>query len=428
MRHATVLILALLATGAAQDKPAAVTYTKHIAPILFGNCTICHRPDEAAPFALLTYADAKKRGKQLLQAVESKQMPPWKPEAGHGDFVGERRLKAEDLAALKAWVDGGCAEGDSKDLPKPPKFPDGWAFGKPDLVVKMPEAYSVPAEGRDIYRAFVVPLGLKEDKFVRAVEFRPSNRKVVHHALMFLDIMGESRKRDQQEPGPGFRGLGLGLGALSGGSLGGWAPGGLSQPFPDGISKEIKQNADLVLQVHFNPTGKVEKEQSEVGIWFAKEKPRQLVQMIPLSEQRIDIPAGATAHRIADKLVLPVDVDLIGIIPHAHYLGKECKVWAKTPEGTEIPLVWIKDWDFDWQEQYRYKKVVRLPKGSELHMVWIYDNGADNPRNPVKPPKRVRFGEQTEDEMAMAFLQIATIRPGDMMQLLIAMGAKQFGR
>jgi hypothetical protein len=425
MKHAAVILLLL---AAQETKSSSVTFTKDVAPIVFQNCASCHRPGEVAPFPLLTYADVKKRSKQILAAMESRQMPPWKPEAGHGDFVGERRMKPAEIATVKKWVEEGAVEGEAKHLPPLPKFPEGWAFGEPDLVVKMPEAYTVPAEGRDIYRAFAVPLNLTEDKYVRAVQYRPSNNRVVHHALLFLDITGESRRKDQQDPVPGFRGQGLGLGAVSGGSLGGWAPGGLSQPYPDGMGKEVKKNADIVLQLHFNPTGKPEKEQSQIGLWFTKEKPQRMVAMMPLSDWQINLPAGEKEVTITDSVVLPVDVDLIGIIPHAHYLGKTCKVWAKGADGKEIPLIWIKDWDFDWQEQYRYKQVVRLPKGSELNMVWTYDNSASNPRQPSNPPKRVRFGEQTEDEMAMAFLQVAPLSQGDALKLYMALLAKRRGK
>jgi hypothetical protein len=425
MKNVALLLLLL---AAQETKSSSVTFTKDVAPIVFANCASCHRAGEVAPFPLIAYGDVKKRAKQMMTAVESHQMPPWKPVEGHGEFVGDRRMKPADIVTLKKWVDQGCVEGDVKDLPALPKFPDGWAFGEPDLIVKMPEEYTVPAEGRDIYRAFAVPLNLKEDKYVRAVQYRPSNNRVVHHALLFLDITGESRRKDEADPAPGFKGQGLGLGAVSGGSLGGWAPGGVSQPFPEGMGKEIKKNADIVLQLHVNPSGRVEKEQSQIGLWFTKEKPQRMVSMMPLSDWQINLPAGQKDIKITDSVVLPVDVDLIGIIPHAHYLGKECKVWAKLPDGKETPLIWIKDWDFDWQEQYRYKQIVRLPKGAELNMIWTYDNSASNPRQPSNPPRRVRFGEQTEDEMAMAFLQVATVNPGDNLKLYLALLAKRRGK
>ena len=201
--------------------------------------------------------------------------------------------------------------------------------------------------------------------------------------------------------------------------MGGWAPGGLSQPYPDGLGKEVKKNADIVLQLHFNPTGKPEKEQSQVGLWFTREKPQRMVAMMPLSDWQINLPAGQKEITITDSVVLPVDVDLIGIIPHAHYLGKECKAWATTPEGKEIPLIWIKDWDFDWQEQYQYKSLLWVPKGSTVRMEWTYDNSAENPRNPSSPPRRVRHGEQTEDEMAMVFFQVAPKDRADLMRLML---------
>lgn len=418
MNLATLAAL-FLGAAPAQDAKGATTFTKDVAPIVYARCTSCHRDGEVAPFPLITYVDVKKRAKFVLEQVEGRRMPPWKPEVGHGDFVGDRRLKAEEIAVFRRWVDGGCAEGDAAALPAPPKFTDGWAHGEPDLVVKMPEAFTVPAEGRDVYRAFAIPLNLTEDKYVRAVQYRPSNRRVVHHALMFLDILGESRKRDAADPGPGFKGQQLGLGALSGGGLGGWAPGGLSHPFPDGIAKEIKKGADLVLQLHLSPSGKPEKEQSEIGLWFAKAAPERIAAMIPIANRNVDIAPGAKAAKISQSILLPVDLDLIGIIPHAHYLGKECRAWATTPEGKEIPLIWIKDWDFDWQEQYQYKSLLRVPKGSTVRMEWTYDNSAENPRNPSSPPRRVRHGEQTEDEMAMVFFQVAPQNRADLMRLMI---------
>jgi hypothetical protein len=378
-----------------------------------------------APFPLVTYADLKKRAKFALEQVESRRMPPWKPVEGHGDFVGSRRLADAEISLLRRWVAAGAPEGDPKDLPPPPKFPEGWAHGEPDLVLKMAEPYVVPAEGRDVYRAFVIPMGLAEDRYVRAVQYRPSNRRVVHHALMFLDVTGESRKRDAADPEPGFMGRQLGLGSVSGGGLGGWAPGGLSHPFPDGIAKEVKKGADLVLQLHLSPSGKPEEERSEIGIWFAKGEPKRLAAMLPVANRNLLLEAGDASAKVTQSVQVPVDVDLIGVIPHAHYLGKECRVWASTAEGGEIPLVWIKDWDFDWQEQYQYKSLLRVPKGSTLHMEWTYDNSAANPRNPSNPPKRVKHGEQTEDEMAMVFLQVVPESRADLMRLMLSALAGQ---
>jgi len=408
-----------------QDKAVkVVTWTKDVAPIVYQNCASCHRTGEVAPFPLLTYGDAKRRSKEMALSVAARTMPVWKPEKNYGEFVGERRLSDDQIATIKAWVDGGCAEGDAKDLPPEPKFGDGWAFGEPDLVVKMAEEYTVPAEGRDIYRNFAIPLNLTEEKYVRAVQFRPGNKKVVHHALMFLDTTGDSRKKDEQDPKPGFGGGGLGLGAVSGGGLGGWAPGGVTQPMPDGIGKQIKKNSDLLLQLHFHPSGKVEKELSQIGIWFCKEKPKKLVSMVPMGNRQLDIAPGDKNYKVEAQFTTPVDVEFVGITPHAHYIAKEMKVWAVTPDKKEIPLVWIKDWDFDWQEQYQFKTPVKIPKGTTVKMIYTYDNSADNPKNPATPPVRVRWGEQTTNEMALTFFSAICENQGDTMKLMaaIAMG------
>ena len=416
--------LALLLLACQDPKPSATTFTKDVAPVVFTHCASCHRPGEAAPFSLLEFGDLKKRSKQVLEVVESRRMPPWKPVEGHGAFVGERRMKPEEIATLQRWVEQGCAEGDAKDLPPLPKFPEGWALGEPDLVVTMPEAYTIPAEGKDILRAFVLPLGLTEDKYVRAVQFRPSNARVVHHALFFTDPTKESRQKEAADPEPGLDGRQLPFGAVIGGTLASWNPGAVSQFYPDGMAKELKKTSDLVMQVHFNPMGKPVQEKSQVGIWFTKEPPRRMVVPLPLFNMKVDLPPGEKDLPIRDRYILPVDVDLIGIIPHAHYLGRECKVWAKAPDGKEIPLIWIKDWDFDWQEQYRYKEMIRLTAGTEINMVWIYDNTSGNPRNPANPPVRVRYGEASKDEMATVGLQVATFNAADKMKLYYAVLAK----
>ena len=250
-----VIPFILIATAPAL---AAPTFNKDIAPIMFNHCASCHRAGEIAPFELLTYKDVKKRATLIVDVTEDRFMPPWHAEKDYGTFHGERRLTDAQIAMIKQWVDAGCPEGDAKDLPPQPKFTDGWQLGEPDLIVKMTEAFEVPAEGRDVYRAFVLPLGLTEDKYVRAVEFRPGNRRVSHHALLFLDDSGKARELDERDPGPGYRSFG-GPGFAPSGGLGGWAPGNQPVELPDGVARSIKKGSDLVVQMHFHPTGKVEK-------------------------------------------------------------------------------------------------------------------------------------------------------------------------
>jgi hypothetical protein len=386
----------------AADPSPAPTFSADVAPILFDNCVSCHRPGEVAPFTLLTYEDARKRAKTIARVTDDRFMPPWKAEPGHGDFVGVRRLTDSQISTLRAWADAGAPEGDPSQTPAPPKFADGWQLGEPDLVVTMPEPFAVPADGADVYRCFVLPLDLDDDQYVEAVEYRPGNRKVVHHAIFFLDDSGKARDLDAKEPGIGYERMG-GPGFTPSGSLGGWAPGYTPERLPPGVARSVKKGSDLVLQVHLHPTGKPESERSTIGIHFAKKPPEKLLISIPRGIRRLDIPAGDADYRIEDGFALPWAAELIGITPHAHLLCREIKVDATLPDGGQRPLIWIRDWDFNWQAQYQYAETVRLPMGTRLSLSFAYDNSAANPAQPSDPPRRVRWGEQTTDEMAIIF-------------------------
>jgi hypothetical protein len=444
------------APGAAADP---VTFTEHVAPILFDNCTTCHRPGEAAPFTLMSYEDARRRGRLLAAVTASGVMPPWKAAPGDYAFTNERRLTADQIDVLRRWVDGGMPEGDPARLPGLPAFTEGWELGAPDLVVALPEPFAVPADGPDVYRNFVLPLNLDEDTWVRAVDFRPSARSVVHHSLFFLDQTGAARQRDEQDAGPGFegamgggvgvtRGGGAGLRALmglgggrgrrgggtggadggaellrrGGSTLGGWALGGRAQQLPDGLAFFVPRGSDLILSTHFHPSGRAEQEASTVGLYFADRPPTNAfapIQLPPVfgALEGIDIPAGERGYTISDSFELPVEVEAFGVTAHAHYLGREMKLTATLPDGETRTLLWIDDWDFSWQEAYRFTEFVRLPRGTRLDVTISYDNSADNPRNPSNPPMRVTWGEESTDEMGSMSLQIVPVRPGDLATL-----------
>ena len=400
--------LLLISAAPPQVEVKKLTFTKDIAPILYSNCVSCHRPGEVAPFSLLDYRTVKKHAEDIATVTQSRYMPPWKAEAGHGDFMNERRLTEAQIETIQTWVKQGAIEGDPKLLPAAPKFSEGWYLGEPDMVVKMPEAFTVPAEGRDVFRCFVIPMDIPEDKFVRAVEFRPSNRRVVHHSLFFLDNSGAARKLDEADPGVGYGKTGS-PGFLPSGGLGGWAPGVFPQPLPDGIARRIRKGADLILQTHFHPTGKEEIEQSSFGIYFYKEPPKAVMHGTMVASRKIDIPPGEKNYKVEASITSPLDVDLIGITPHAHLICKEMKVWATFPDGKAQDLIWIKDWDFNWQDQYLYKKPIRIPKGTRVDMEFTYDNSTANPRNPFNPPQRITRGEQTTNEMAITFLNVVPV-------------------
>jgi mono/diheme cytochrome c family protein len=402
----TLVLLCGASAARAVQSPAA-TFTKDVAPILFANCASCHRPGEVAPFSLLTYQDAKRHASQIADVTESKFMPPWLPVDGHGEFQGTRRLTESQIKTLRAWSDAGAPEGDVKDLPPTPKFSDGWSLGEPDLVVKMPEKYTLRAEGRDVFRVFVIPLNLDKDQFVRAIDFRPGNRKIVHHALFFLDSTGQARKLDAEDKEPGYSRSG-GIGFMPTGGLGGWAPGVTPRFLPDGIARKLNRGSDLVVQMHFHPSGKEEVEQSTVGLYFTKKEPERLALSFPkpFNRSQLNIPAGAKNFVMEDSFTLPIDFDVTGIFPHAHLLCKEIKVDATLPDGKKIPLIWIKDWDWNWQDEFIYNKNIKLPRGTKIDQKYVFDNSAENVHNPSNPPKHVTWGEQTADEMAITFFLV----------------------
>ena len=418
--------------------PGMLTFSKDIAPIVFNKCTSCHRPGEVAPFSLLSYQDVKKRADQIAYVTGARFMPPWKADQGDYEFKSDRRLTKEQIGIIKQWVEEGAREGNPRETPALPKFTEGWQLGKPDLIVKMNEAFSVPADGPDIYRNFALPLNLTEDKWIKAIEFRPGARSVVHHSLFFFDTTGAARKQDEADPLPGYSaGMGgLGRGAFGAGnlragagnqpasigSLGGWAVGGQARVFPEDLAWFLPKGADLVLSTHFHPSGKVEKEASTVGIYFADRAPTKRftgIQLPPLFGvfKGIDIPAGAKDYTIQDSYELPIDIKAFCVAAHAHYLGKQMKLTAQLPDGQIRTLLLISDWDFAWQDQYQFKEFVSLPKGTRLNVTISYDNSSENPRNPTSPPKRVHWGEGSTDEMGSMSLLVVAAREAELPRL-----------
>lgn len=411
---------------------APVTFADAVAPIVYDKCVSCHRPGEAAPFSLLTYEDVAKRGSLIAQVTASRYMPPWHAEPGFGDFAGERRLTEAQIATLAAWVKNGMPRGDLTRMPSPPVFTSGWQLGEPDLVLEMPSPYDVPASGPDSFRNFVIPTGLTEDKWVSAIEYRPSARSVVHHAV-FAAVAGSTLSaRDGLDGRPGFGGLSA-IGIVGGGqesrSLGGWAVGGSPVALPDGVAMRLDRGSDFLLQLHFHPSGKPERERSLIGIHFADRAPDQELRTLEIPAlfaigKGLDIPAGARAYTIEDSLTLPAGIRVHSAMAHAHYLGKELKAVATLPDGSTRPLLWIRDWNLNWQDSYVYRTPLILPKGTRIDVTITYDNSADNPRNPVDPPRRARWGEQSLDEMGAVALSYQLVDPNDLPVMREAMAAR----
>lgn len=388
--------------------PAAkpqVTYTRDIAPILFANCLICHREGEVGPFPLTDYNDAAKRGDQLVEVTRQKIMPPWMPRQAHGEFEDQRILTAREIELIAAWNEGGRAEGKVEDLPTPPAFGGGWPLGEPDLIVEMPQEFSIPADGPDLFQNFVIPITLDRNRRVAAVDFRPGNPRVVHHSILYLDYNGVARAKDAKSPEPGYRSFG-GPGFAPSGSMGGWSPGKTPRRLPDGMGRFIRKESDLVMQVHYHPTGKPEKDRSRVAVYFADGQGK-LAADIWAARHDLNIPPGEKNYRVESSFVLSRNATMLGVVPHMHLIGREMTGDAILPDGQTIRLFEIPEWNFNWQDDYRFAQPLHLPAGTMFKVKARYDNSEENPSNPSSPPRRVKFGEGTYDEMLYCFFLVA---------------------
>jgi thiol-disulfide isomerase/thioredoxin len=396
-----------------EHRGETITFSKHIAPILWNNCARCHRPGEVGPFSLLSYRDAVKRAHFIRDVIESDQMPPWKAHPGAGVFLDAPRLSVLEKERLARWVETGCPEGDRAELPPVPRYPEGWALGPPDLVLTMPEAWELPPSPYDTYRAFAMPMPTDRDVTITGLEFHPGNRRIVHHSRIHLDETGDARRREADDPSSGFAGwMGRKVVELPYPGLGGWTPGLTPRHAPEGSGRLIPRGSDIVLQIHYHPTGKVETDRSSVGLYFARQLLTRRMAGFSISTQQIDIPAGAKRHVLVQSAWLKAGIRLYTVVPHAHYLCREFRLAATLPDGTIRPLLWINDWDFDWQDQYRYAKPVHLPKGTIVTFAAYFDNSEENPRNPNKPPRRVRYGIESRDEMCACHLEFLPEDPG----------------
>lgn len=394
------------------------TFNRDVAPILYEQCVVCHRPGGMGPFSLVKYAEARKHARQIAEVTASRFMPPWLPEEGPHQFVGERRLSKPQIATLQRWAAAGAPEGSAAHLPSAPQWPDGWQLGKPDLIVSMPESYLLPAEGRDVYRNFVVPAGMTARRFVRAIELRPENPRVVHHAFVLIDNSSESRRLDAKDDQPGFSGMNAGGSASPpAGHFLSWQPGKIPSRQTDGTQWPLEPGADVVFQLHMRPSGKSEAVRVSVAFYFTEKPPTRFPFRLLLRSTAIDIPPGEANYAIESSYRLPVDLEVLAVLPHAHYLGHDLQGWAEMPNGSRKTIISIKQWDFNWQGDYQFVRPLALPKGAVLRMRYTYDNSGENPVNTGRPPERVQFGEETSDEMGELWLQVLARDGADRAQL-----------
>jgi Flp pilus assembly protein TadD/mono/diheme cytochrome c family protein len=400
------------AAATAQD--SAVTWSHQIAPLVYSNCTTCHHPGGAGPFSLLTYQDARRWGKQMAAVTSSRYMPPWLPEKGYGDFADERSLSKDEIALIAKWVQSGMAEGDASAAPHAPKYSASWQYGTPDLVLTVERPFTLPASGTDVFRNLVLPYPLKQSHYIRAMEIRPAVPQIVHHANILIDRTASFRRAHPAQWKEGVPGMELEVDTGNefdpDGNFLFWKPDTPVLVEPEGMPWRLDPGNDLILNMHLKPSGKAETASAEIGLYFTDTPPSKQPMLLQLEhDAALDIPAGDRDFVVEDALRLPVDVEVLGIYPHAHYLGKRMEAWATLPDQKKQWLIVIPSWDIDRQSVYRYRSPVFLPKGSVVHMRYTYDNSSGNEHNPHSPPVRVKAGNRSEDEMAHLWLQVLPV-------------------
>ena len=330
-------------------------------------------------------------------------MPPWKATPGFGEFRNDRSLTAEEISLIGNWVEGGAPRGKPEDLPVPPAFPEGWAYGEPDLVFEMPQEYVIAPEGEDDYRHFVIPYEHDRHRFIEAVDVRPGNRSTVHHVIAYVDTSGDARKLDAAAPGPGYTRFG-GVGFEPASVIGGWAPGNLPVKALPGTGRWLPKKGDLVLQVHYYRTGLEERDRTRLGIYFSRSPKPVPTRAGIVINRDFTIPPGEARHEVRASLEVEEPVHAFSVTPHMHLLGQTMILTATLPDKKVLPLVRIEDWDFNWQNSYHFRKPLHFPAGTRIDIVATFDNSAENPNNPNQPPRPISWGEKTTDEMCIAFI------------------------
>jgi Flp pilus assembly protein TadD len=387
----------------------AVTFNRDIAPIVYHYCAPCHRPGEAAPFPLLTYQDTKKFADQIAYITEKRIMPPWLPAPDGPKFTGELRLTEEQITLFRQWAKQGAPEGNPRDLPPALQFTPGWQLGKPDAILRAQKPYALPAQGTDNYWNFIFRTNFSETRWIRAIEIRPGEKRVVHHANMYVDRFHSSREQEPH-PGDGFPGMELRIESESfdpDSHFFFWKPGSIPHEEPEGMAFRLDPGDDLILNVHLQPSGKPELIQPSIGLYFTDKPATKFPFLLELqNDNALDIPPGIANFEVNDEFTLPTEVKLLAIYPHAHYIGKELNATASYPDGTTRNLIQIPRWDLNWQAVYYYADELVLPAGTRISMHYVYDNSAANTANPFHPPQHIKGGNRTTDEMAHLWLQV----------------------
>ena len=414
MRHPFILLVWLTISSFAE---AQVTYHADVAPIIHNACTECHRAGEIGPMPFTTYDEVAAYGNFIEYVTSIGYMPPWTPDAGYSHFVGERVLSPEEIETISAWVDAGLPEGDPADNPGLPDFPEGSQVGEPDLVFSMPQPYTHEGDMTDQYQVFVLPSGFEEDVAVRALEVRPGNGAIAHHAILGVDISGIAEDLDDEDPAPGYESFGdFGFSAYQN-FFGGWVPGTQTVVYPEGIGRVIPAGSDLLVQMHYGPSPVEETDQTEINVFLTDGPIEREVTTAIMGPWNLGEPffiSPNTVKTFHGTYPVSADISLISIVPHCHLVGVSWEVFATSENGQDtIPLIHIPSWDFNWQGFFTFPALTHIPEGYVIHGIATYDNTENNPYNPSSPPQLVMYGDNTEDEMFFVFLDYVLYEEGD---------------
>ncbi len=436
------VLFALFIVSCNSSKPSEeITYSEHIAPIIYKNCTSCHRPGEAGPFNLLTFQDAVSRANLIKFVTQTRYMPPWPADATYSHFIDEKVLNDNEIAMIGTWVDNGCPVGDSTKASKLPDFPIGSQLGKPDLIIKLRDAYKIKGNGKDLFLLMRVPYQIPNDTFINAIEIVPDNRKLVHHINAQLLSYEFDKKKDV------FKGNtvvdlktipdklkayaaidlpnddGLTYPTLTQ-SVANYLPGVTPPIYPNGIGgfKMVRKGAIFLKDIHYGPSRVDTSDQTTFNVFYAKQAPSRPTQEFQMGTFGVSptvptlvIPPD-TVMTFHSDYTLPFDISILTINPHMHLLGKQFIAFAVSQQGDTIPLIRIKKWDFRWQYFYTFKKMLKIPRGATIHIEGVYDNTRQNPNNPFSPPRLVAEREgsmRTSDEMFQFIITYLPYQQGD---------------
>ncbi len=403
------LSTSLLAAASTGSVPAPV-FTRDIAPILQRHCQTCHRPGEAGPFSLLTYDQARPWAAAIREAVLTKKMPPWFADPHFGTFANANSLTPAEIQTISAWADAKAPKGDAKDMPPPIEWVEGWAIGKPDLILELPKPYDIPANGVVDYQHVIVPTGFSEDRWIQAAEIRPTDRAVVHHLIAFVREPKSNWFRNQK-PGDFFIAPQVktdeqpDTSALPSDFLVGYAPGQPAEILGPGQAKLIKAGSDIIFQVHYTPNGKATQDRTRLGIIFAKQPPKERVLTLSATNGTFKIPPGDPDYRVDASFEVGSPVMLSGLHPHMHGRGKDFLYRLVYPTGETQTILDVPRFDWHWQNWYTLRDPILLPKGTKIECTAHFDNSPNNPYN-ADPTRQVGWGEQSWDEMMVGFFNL----------------------